>query len=108
MFWRKNKVDIYNLIEMNAFHALALKSNFDIYVPNHIVFGKISAREVIDGHTWETFGKSGRDDCKKVFLKDCETEHLQNILRTQSQITSITTLVIVAILMERKAFKGMK
>lgn len=63
---------------------------------------------MIDGHTWGAYGKTGRKRLKEVFLKDCETEHLKNILRTQPQITCITTLVIVAILMERKSYKRVK
>ena len=30
---------------------------------------------------WGTFGKSGKEPLKWVFLKNCETEHLENILK---------------------------
>jgi len=35
---------------------------------------------------WGTYGKSGKEPLKWVKLGDCETEHLQAILRTQPQI----------------------
>ena len=35
---------------------------------------------------WGTYGKSGKEPLKWVKLGDCETEHLQAILRTQPQL----------------------
>lgn len=106
---KSDKADIYDLIEMNAIHALALQPVVKgIQVLHHVKPGHISARELIDEHTWGTYGKEGKGPCKDVKLVDCDTEHLKNILRTQPQITSFTTLVIVAILMERSAIKKVK
>jgi predicted phosphohydrolase len=42
-------------------------------------------REVM---TWGTRGKSGRDPLKWVFLKDMDTNHIEAVLDTQTQITS--------------------
>jgi hypothetical protein len=106
---KSEKASIYNFIEMNAIHALALKPVVaNIHVPHHVTPAHTSARELIDGHTWGTYGKDGGDSCKEVKLIECETEHLKNILRTQPQITSFTTLVIMAILMERNAIEKVK
>ncbi len=33
---------------------------------------------------WGTYGKSGKEPFREVKLKDCETDHLQAILRTES------------------------
>lgn len=35
---------------------------------------------------WGTFGKSGTEPLKFVQLRDCTSEHLKAILRTQKQI----------------------
>ena len=35
---------------------------------------------------WGTYGKSGRDPIKYVRLCDCETDHLQNILKTEKHL----------------------
>lgn len=106
---KSEKTSIYNLIEMNAIHALALKPVVkNIHVLPHVNPANTTARELIDGHTWGTYGKDGGSSCKNVKLIECETEHLKNILRTQPQITSFTTLVIVAILMERNAIEKVK
>ena len=35
---------------------------------------------------WGTYGKSGKDPIKYVKLCDCETDHLQNILKTQNHL----------------------
>ena len=100
------KIDIHAVLEDHAIHALILQSALpSIYVPEHIASGKCDARNIIDNHTWGTRGKSGAEPCHKVKLAECETEHLKNILRTQPQISTLTTLVIIAILMERNAFK---
>ena len=106
---KSDKTNIYNLIEMNAIHAIALQPVInDIQVLPHVKPGYVSARQLIDEHTWGTYGQDGGSSCKDVKLIECETEHLKNILRTQPQITSFTTLVIIAILMERNAIKKVK
>jgi len=55
---KTNKVDIYNLIELSAIHSLALNlQGFPgISVPDHVKPG-CGAREIIDEHTWGTYGK---------------------------------------------------
>lgn len=62
----------------------------------------LSAEFIISEFTWGTYGINGKNPLKYVKLVDCSTEHLNNILRTQPQITSLTTLVIMAILMARE------
>jgi len=35
---------------------------------------------------WGTYGKSGKERLRWVMLRDCETDHLQAILRTQPHV----------------------
>lgn len=35
---------------------------------------------------WGTFGKSGKDPIKYIFLKDLESDHIKNILESQFQL----------------------
>ena len=50
---------------------------------------------------WGTYGKERKHECRWVRLLDCSTEHLNNILRTQYQISASMRSVINAILSER-------
>ena len=53
---------------------------------------------------WGTYGKSGSDPLKWKKLIDCETEHLEAILRTQPHIKQYSGLkeIIESILEDRK------
>lgn len=57
----------------------------------------------IDRALWGTYGKEGTPrHFRWVFLKDCETEHLQAILKTQPQVKGVwIEEVIKAILVKR-------
>lgn len=57
--------------------------------------------EFMDKLTWATYGRGGKDPLTYKRLRDCDTEHLQNILITQRQIPLITSRAIIAILQER-------
>ena len=95
-------VDIYEIIESCAKHSDIFGFHLARVVPkNNQKMPYMDAREIIDNHEWGTHGESGKEPLTKVFLINCETNHLKNILRTQPQITALTTLVIMAILMER-------
>lgn len=50
---------------------------------------------------WGTNGKNGDQPTKWIPLFECETEHLQNILKTQFHIKKETQELIKAILVER-------
>jgi hypothetical protein len=53
--------------------------------------------------TWGTYGKSGKDPLKYVRLVDCETPHLQAILKTQWQIANtVYEKIIKSILDDRR------
>lgn len=54
---------------------------------------------------WGTYGKSGKEPLKWVKLGDCDTEHLQNILRTQAHVYAPSPVadVIKRILIHRDA-----
>lgn len=59
--------------------------------------------EVVKAHAcWGTFGFDGKGPLRWVKLVDCDTEHLQNILKTQPQIPSHYLMAIKDILKERK------
>jgi len=92
---------LHSYLEQKVARALDFS---DEHRPKHLpphVRPSMSAKEIIDGHVWGTYGDPPGKECVDVLLVDCTTEHLQNILRTQKQITEITRLVILAILMER-------
>ncbi len=55
--------------------------------------------EFMDKLTWGTRG--GSDPLTYKRLRDCDTEHLQNILITQRQIPLMMSRAIIAILQER-------
>lgn len=57
--------------------------------------------EFMDNLTWRTYGRGGNDPLTRKRLRDCDTEHLQNILITQRQIPLIMSRAIIAILQER-------
>jgi hypothetical protein len=50
---------------------------------------------------WGTRGKSGKEPLKYVHLVDCETDHLEEILKLK-QVKSVYTIFINRILKERK------
>jgi hypothetical protein len=50
---------------------------------------------------WGTFGPSGKEARRDLRLIDCDTDHLENILITQVQITPLYKRVILAILKRR-------
>lgn len=93
-------LNIYEAIESCA--QTCFDFGFNRHVPRNEQGDRlVSAREIIDNHKWGTHGKDGTEPLKTVLLVGCETDHLRNILRTQPQISALTTLVIMAILMER-------
>lgn len=98
-------VNIYKLIELSAENSFKLNHKIPnlVDVPSHIRRNNINARQIIDEHKWGTYGENASKPFKNVKLVDCSTEHLSAILGTQPQITSLTTMVIMAILMERKS-----
>lgn len=114
----KKKTDIYELIENlvwemgsgSEYLSLCFPRGLAIsqYVANAPTARSISARYIIENHQWGTRGVDGKLPLRVVKLVDCDSEHLKNILRTQSHISSLTTLVITAILMERKALKTLR
>jgi len=57
--------------------------------------------EVVKYASWGTYGKSGKDPLRWVFLKDCTNDHLEAILRTEP-VGGFTTTVINLILKKRK------
>ncbi len=90
-------MDIYALIESCSTSGLnAGRYSFDEQQKY------ITARDIISNHPWGTYGINGKGPFEWTYLVDCSSEHLENILRTQYQITSLTTLIITAILMDRK------
>lgn len=60
---------------------------------------------------WGTYGKSGREPLKYVYLTDCEDDHLKAILKTQKQVYRYSMNgwcvadMIHAILADRKKMK---
>lgn len=103
------KEETPSLHEITAAHAassiLLNKAGYPIHVLPHVKPGECEASNVIERHTWGTKGPNGDKPYKEVRLVDCSTEHLKNILRTEAQITPLTALVIMAILLERDSLK---
>lgn len=58
--------------------------------------------DLIQVARWGTYGKGGKEPLKWVKLIDCETEHLEAILRTQPQIGRGYRRMIQTILHQRK------
>jgi hypothetical protein len=56
-----------------------------------------------DNFIWGTSGKHGKSPLKYVLLKNCETDHLQNILANVKHIQPETKEVIEYILKNREA-----
>lgn len=61
-----------------------------------------SLQEAIDLCRWGTYGKNGKSPLKWTLLRNCSTEHLEAILRTQQHITVDYKMVILAILEKRR------
>ena len=57
---------------------------------------------------WGTYGLDGLQPLKVILLKDADTDHLEMILYTQSDISPIFRKVIHCILMERQQEKWVK
>lgn len=55
----------------------------------------------VDNYIWGTSGKDGKSPLKYVLLKNCETDHLQNILANVKHIQPETKKVIEYILKNR-------
>lgn len=51
---------------------------------------------------WGTRGKDGKQPLQYKLLIDCDTDHLEAILKTQSQISNGTRILIMRILDSRK------
>lgn len=51
---------------------------------------------------WGTYGKSGKEPLKIVKLFDCESEHLNNILKNMTMISDYTKINILHILEYRR------
>jgi hypothetical protein len=61
-----------------------------------------SIEEKMNNFIWGTYGKDGKSPLKYVLLKNCETDHLQNILANVKHIQSDTKKVIEFILKSRE------
>jgi cytochrome b len=97
---------LHEIISAHAASSILLKNaGYPIVVLPHVKPGECSAADVIDKHTWGTLGQKGVKPYKEVRLVDCSTEHLKNILRTEAQITPLTALVIMAILLDRDSLE---
>jgi hypothetical protein len=55
---------------------------------------------------WKTFGKDGKQSGTWVLLKDCETEHLEAILKTQSHIRGGIVEKVIKYLLTKRKKKG--
>jgi len=42
--------------------------------------------KIRDNFTWGTRGKSGKSKLKWILLKDLETDHIENIIKTQTRL----------------------
>ena len=51
---------------------------------------------------WGTYGKSGKDPLKYVKLFECETDHLNNIIKYQTKISDYYKINILYILEYRR------
>lgn len=51
---------------------------------------------------WGTYGKDGKGPYTQKLLIDCETNHLEKILETQSNLTDLYKMIINSILEDRK------
>jgi hypothetical protein len=60
-------------------------------------------KEKVSNCIWGTYGKDGKSPLKYVLLKNCETDHLQNILKNVKHIQFDTKKVIEYILKNREA-----
>lgn len=88
-----------------SFPVLPKVRTLHLEAPREQVFGThVTApiEDIIQIARWGTYGKSGKEPLKWVKLIDCETEHLEAILNTQSQISSGYRLIIQTILQQRK------
>lgn len=59
--------------------------------------------EKVENFIWGTFGKDGKSPLKYVLLKNCETDHLQNILKNVKHVQPETKKVIEYILKNRES-----
>ena len=51
---------------------------------------------------WGTYGKNGDQPLREVMIKDCDIEHLQNILKTQHRISQRYKETIEHVLLEKE------
>lgn len=70
------------------------------YVTDLNLYSNSTIEEFVDKLTWGTYGKDGKQKFKYVLLKNCETDHLENILKIGT-FDGIYTKTINAILKER-------
>jgi hypothetical protein len=61
-----------------------------------------SIEEQVENFIWGTRGKDGKSPLKYVLLKNCDTDHLQNILKDVKHIQAETKKVIEYILKNRE------
>jgi hypothetical protein len=58
--------------------------------------------DAVKAHTWGTLGPDGQSPLKQIRLIDASTDHLENIIATQGNISEITRRVILRILRDRR------
>ncbi len=67
------------------------------------LYDNFSLEQCIQDMVWGTYGKDGKQPLKWVFLRECTTDHLKAILKTQKGISPRTKEVIETILRRREA-----
>jgi hypothetical protein len=50
------------------------------------VYSEDSHKVIREVFSWGTYGKTGKDPLKHIFLKDLESDHIKAIIKTQSHI----------------------